>query len=178
MLTVWALSTDNIKNRSREELSILYHIYIKTANDKSILRMLKDNDVKINIIGNLNLLPKNVKSALYSLQDKTKYYKEFTINLLIGYGGRSDLLHAAQSMSGSRGQISEQAFQKHLITSKVPDVDLVIRTSGEMRLSSLLPWQSAYSELYFAKKYWPDFNREDLISAIDEFSERERRFGK
>ncbi|MEM0149273.1 MAG: polyprenyl diphosphate synthase [Candidatus Micrarchaeaceae archaeon] len=178
MLTVWALSTENIKNRSKDELSILYRIYVHAAQDKSILKMLKDNKARINIIGNTTLLPANVKNALYELQRKTHNYKEFTINLLIGYGGRDDLMHALKSASRSNEAPSTATFSKYLLTSKIPDVDLVIRTSGEMRLSGFLPWQAGYSELYFAKKYWPDFDRNDLVSAVRDFSERERRFGK
>ncbi|MGC8651689.1 MAG: polyprenyl diphosphate synthase [Candidatus Micrarchaeia archaeon] len=178
MLTVWALSVENIHNRSKRELSILYNIYVKAANDKDILKMLKENDTRINVIGNLSLIPANVKMALASLQQKTRTYKTFTINLLIGYGGRDDLVHALKGYATSKEPPSEEALVKHLITSKVPDVDLVIRTSGEMRLSGLLPWQTGYSELYFAKKYWPDFDRNDLVSAIKDFGERERRFGK
>ncbi|MGC8586336.1 MAG: polyprenyl diphosphate synthase [Candidatus Micrarchaeia archaeon] len=177
-LTVWALSTDNIKHRSKEELSVLYSIYIKATKDKSILKMLKDNKAKINIIGNLRLLPKNVRKALLGLQEKTRYYKGFTINLLIGYGGREDLLHAFKALAKSKSTISDETIPNHLLTSKVKDVDLVIRTSGEMRLSGFLPWQAGYSELYFAKKYWPDFNKEDLVEAVEDFSNRERRFGK
>jgi undecaprenyl diphosphate synthase len=178
VLTVWALSTENVRNRDNRELGVLYKIYIKAAKDKSILKMLKDNDTRINIIGDLALIPASVRKALYSLQNKTKSFRSFTINLLIGYGGRDDLLHALGGVPRHGKRLGEDAIAKHLITSKVPDVDLVIRTSGEMRLSGLLPWQTCYSELYFAKKYWPDFGRSDLQSAVSEYGKRERRFGK
>ncbi|MGC8669913.1 MAG: polyprenyl diphosphate synthase [Candidatus Micrarchaeia archaeon] len=177
VLTVWALSTENLKNRSKSELNILFKIYIKAAKSVEILKMLRENNAKVNVIGNLNLLPAEVRKALHSLERKTKNYSEFTINLLIGYGGREDLIYALRHSKKSQ-TASDETFKSYLITSKVPDVDLIIRTSGEKRLSGFLPWQASYSELYFAKKYWPDFNKDDLRKAITNYSKRERRFGK
>lgn len=183
-LTVWALSTDNIKNRTKTELSILYGIYVRFAEDPKNLEKLLRNNVRIKIIGNLHLLPKRVKDALKGLESKTAACRDLTINLLVGYGGRDDILHAVrkvygQMASGKSGKvITEEMLNNGMITSSIPDVDLIIRTSWEMRLSGFLPWQSDYSELYFAKKYWPDFGREDLRKALREFSERQRRYGR
>jgi undecaprenyl diphosphate synthase len=182
-LTVWALSTENIKNRSKTEIGILYQLYVNAAKDPQILKTLKDNGARIKIIGNSTLLPKKVKDALQSLEIKTQNYKDFTINLLIGYGGRDDIIYAvkkmySEAMKGKITEVNEELINESMRTSSLPDVDFIIRTSGEMRLSGFLPWQSDYSELYFAEKYWPDFNKKDLEKALKVFSERQRRFGK
>jgi undecaprenyl diphosphate synthase len=183
-LTVWALSTENIRNRSKGELGVLYNLYVRTARDPEILEKLMRNGTRVNIIGNMRLLPANVSKALRYLESKTKEYGDITINLLIGYGGREDLMcafrGACYSADGrqSHGAQSGDAFKQRMMSASIPDVDLVIRTSGEMRLSGFLPWQTDYSELYFAKKYWPDFERRDLAKALDAFAQRQRRFGK
>ena len=182
-LTVWALSTENVKSRSKAELAALYAIYVRTATDPEILKTLKDNGAKVNIIGNMSALPVKVTRALRHLESVTKAYKDFTINLLIGYGGRDDLLYAFRKLyssvvSSGATSVNEDFIRQHIRTASVPDVDLIIRTSGEMRLSGFLPLQSSYSELYFAKKYWPDFEREDLVKALNVFAKRKRRFGK
>ncbi len=175
-LTVWALSTENVKNRSRAELAILFNLYYKAAKDPEMLAMLIKNKARIKIIGNLAIIPKNVRGALISLERKTSAYTEFTINLLIGYGGREDIVYGLRQQS--KKKVSESTFAKSIRTSSIPDVDLIIRTSGEHRLSGLLPWQTNYSELYFARKHWPEFNKTDLKRALIAFSERERRFGR
>lgn len=182
-LTVWALSTENIRNRSRKELAALYNLYVRTANDPEILEKLRDNGARVLVIGNLGILPAKVIKALRYIENRTKAYKELTINLLIGYGGRDDLLYAfrrlCNSVVNNRGvSVDENFVRQHIRTASVPDVDLIIRTSGEMRLSGFLPWQSDYSELYFVKKYWPDFEKKDLVKALRVFAQRQRRFGK
>jgi undecaprenyl diphosphate synthase len=180
-LTVWALSTENIKSRSKVELGALYRLYVRTATDPKILEELRSNGAKVKVIGNLNMLPTKVAKALRYLEKKTAAYKDFTINLLVGYGGRDDLLYAFRGLNGTTSNMAsmnEEYVRQHIRTASVPDVDLIIRTSGEMRLSGFLPWQSDYSELYFAKKYWPDFERKDLVKALRVFAQRQRRFGK
>jgi undecaprenyl diphosphate synthase len=182
-LTVWALSTENMTGRSNVEISTLYSLYVKAARDPKILDILQTNNARIRVIGNLSGLPKRVKEAFSYLESKTKMYKDFTINLLVGYGGRDDLIYAlrrisAESVHHPHMKIDEQTLRSNMRTSSVPDVDLIIRTSGEMRLSGFLPWQSDYSELYFSRKYWPDFQKSDLERALRVFSQRKRRFGK
>ncbi len=180
-ISVWALSTENATMRSGKELGLLYRLYAKAARDRLILKKLKDNQAHIRVIGNMSLLPKKLKEALRELEAKTRMYKELTINLLVGYGGKEDIAQAVRSICAdgmARKNISSKMIESKLMTSNLPDVDLIIRTSGEQRLSGLLPWQSNYSELYFARKYWPDFGREDLKRAIDTFYKRKRRFGK
>ena len=183
-LTVWALSTENIKNRKKNELDALYKLYIKTTKDKRALGIIRDNKVKIRVIGNMNLLPDKVRRALKGLERDTRNNRGFKINLLIGYGGRDDIIYAfkkfyAHAMKiGRRIAVNEDVLRSSLRTYAVPDPDLVIRTSGEMRLSGFLPWQTAYSELYFAEKYWPEFQIDDLKKALTEFQKRKRRYGK
>jgi undecaprenyl diphosphate synthase len=171
-LTVWALSTENIRNRSRIELNTLLGLYMRAAKDPKLLALLLRNRARVRFVGNMQLIPANLRRELTKLEAKTRACRELTINLLIGYGGRDDLLYAV----GRTGSAKE--FEKRIMTSSIPDVDLVIRTSGEHRLSGFLPWQTDYSEIYFSRKFWPDFQRRDLKRAIDSYSERERRFGK
>lgn len=180
-LTVWALSTENLKNRSEQELSVLFKLYMTAATDKKLLEGLKKNKVHINVIGDLRSLPKKLKDALEELEKQTRVYEAFTVNLLINYGGREDFIHSMKELQKDKlsgSQINEDTVQQHLRTASLPDLDLVVRTSGEMRLSGFLPWQSAYSELYFTEKYWPDFNKKDFYKAVDTFSRRKRRFGR
>jgi undecaprenyl diphosphate synthase len=182
-LTVWALSLDNIEQRKSMELNILYDLYIKASKDKKLLDKLEECGAKVNVIGKTEVLPKKVREALESVERRTREYKDFTINLLVAYGGRADLIEAlkkaAVATKGSYvANITEENVKNNLMTASIPDADLIIRTSGEKRLSGFLPWQSNYSELYFSKKYWPDFGRTDLKRALVEFSDRHRRFGK
>lgn len=177
-ITVWALSTDNIRKRSAMELGALYGLYVKAANDPEIMADLKKNGARIRVIGNLDMLPAKVKKALVALEARTRAYRNFTINMLIGYGGREDIMYAFSSAKAQGKKVTEDYIGSHIRTADIPTVDLIIRTSGEMRLSGFLPWQSNYSELYFAKKYWPDFGKQDLEKAVRSFSERGRRFGR
>jgi undecaprenyl diphosphate synthase len=180
-ISVWALSVDNIKNRNKIELNTLYGLYIKASNDPDILKKLKNNEARIRIIGNLNLLPKKLREALKRLEARTKAYGKFSINILVGYGGREDIIHAVRKIAADKKnklKLNYETIKKNLVTAILPDADLIIRTSGEMRLSGFLPLQGSYSELYFSKKYWPSFTKEDLTKAIATFSKRNRRFGK
>ncbi|MEM0107135.1 MAG: polyprenyl diphosphate synthase [Candidatus Micrarchaeaceae archaeon] len=179
VITVWALSLDNIKMRSKIELKMLYNLYEKTARSSKIIKILKDNKAKVKVIGHLELLPSSLKAALLNLEKATVKYNSLKINLLIGYGGKDDFLYAFKNLLKLKSEkIYYKDIENNLLSSEVPDIDLIIRTSGELRLSGFLPWQSEYSELYFSNKYWPEFDRQELIAAIDSFSKRERRFGK
>lgn len=178
VISVWALSTENIKSRSRTELSTLYRIYAKAATDPTILKMLKDNDARIKVVGNMSMLPKKLRSSLKSLENKTKDYKDMSINILVGYGGREDIMYAIRRIKNSKQALNYRTIKENLRSALLPDVDMIIRTSGEMRLSGFLPWQGSYSELYFSEKYWPSFEKRDLHKAIASFSSRNRRFGR
>jgi undecaprenyl diphosphate synthase len=182
-ISVWALSTENIKNRSKKELNTLYTLYTKASKDPNILKLLKENRARIKIIGNKSILPKNLIEALMLLENKTKHYKDLTINILVGYGGKDDIMHAIKKVvrkkiRGEITRINYDIIKENLRTAILPDADLIIRTSGEMRTSGFLPWQSTYSEFYFSEKYWPNFEKEDLRKAVETFSKRNRRFGK
>lgn len=178
-ISVWALSTENIRNRSRIELNTLYRLYTKAARDPEILDKLRENDARVRVVGNMDMLPKSLRSALRTLERRTSRYKDFSINLLVGYGGREDLMYAIRRLARRGVKAFDYAVLKeNLRSSLLPDVDMIIRTSGEMRLSGFLPWQGGYSELYFSSKYWPCFDRRELRKALASYSGRERRFGR
>ncbi len=179
-VTVWALSSENL-SRPKEEVQTLFSIYKKVANDKKILARLHKNQTRVRIIANKSLVPKDLILSLSKMEKETSRYKDRVINMLLGYGGRDDILYAAKKAAAGvrrKGAQFEQLFEKSLISCSVPNIDLIIRTSGEQRLSGFIPWQSAYSELYFSKKLWPDFTKDDLRLAIDDYGKRQRRFGK
>ena len=180
-ITIWALSSDNL-SRPKEEVNALFSIYKKVAKDRKIIDMLHRNQTRISVISDKRILPSDLASSLHRLETETSIYKERVINLLMGYGGREDILHAAKkaaaSVAAGKRVRFEEVFQRSLLSNNIPNLDLVIRTSGEMRLSGFMPWQSGYSELYFSNKLWPDFTRSDLEAALLDYSSRDRRFGK
>ncbi len=180
-VTVWILSKENL-SRSKEEVGILFKIYRKLANDKNLIAQLHKNQTRLQIVGDINVLPSDIVKSLRKLEAQTEGYQRRILNLLVGYGGRDDILHAAKKaamefMNKSTAKF-EDLFQRSLISCGIADIDLIIRTSGEQRLSGFMPWQSNYSELYFSKKLWPDFTKNDLKRALSEYSRRQRRFGK
>ena len=179
-IAVWAFSTENF-SRSRNEVNVLFKIYNRVARDKEILRKLHENRTRLKVIGNLGMLPKHLIEGLGRLEEETSIYKERVINMLMGYGGQDDILHAARALAQQHAdpsEISKESFGRYLISSSMPDIDFIIRTSGEHRLSGLMPWQTSYSELYFSRKLWPEFTRNDLRRALLDYNERQRRFGR
>ncbi len=180
-VTVWAFSSDNV-SRPSEEVNALFSIYKKVANDDDIRNMLHRNKTKLSIIGERRLLPKDLLKSLHKLETETSMYKDRVINMLMGYGGREDLLYAAKrtarAIAKNKRIKFEQYFRDSLLSNSIPNLDLIIRTSGEMRLSGFMPWQANHSELYFSDKLWPDFAKSDLDSALKDYSSRNRRFGK
>lgn len=181
-LTLYAFSTENW-NRSSIEVDALMALLTNAL--KKELKTLTDNDIRLNAIGDLKRLPKSQYDALMSAIDKTKDNKRMTLTLCLSYSGRWELTQAVKDIAakvkeGSLNpeQIDEALISNSLATANMPDPDLLIRTSGEERISNYLLWQIAYSELYFTKKYWPDFGKEDLYEAIIDYQSRERRFGK
>lgn len=182
-ITVWGLSADNVKKRTSLEMRVLFSLYTKAARDKKFIKMLNDNRIRFKVIGDMKDLPVKLKSALNHIENETRKYTDFTINLLINYGGREDLIYSVKEIRrdlerGSISKVGEDDVRSRLLTASVPDVDLIVRTSGEMRLSGLLPWQTTYSELYFARKYWPEFEKKDFERALRLYSGRQRRYGK
>lgn len=180
-ISVWALSTENILNRSKIELGTLFKLYSKAAKDPKILELLNKNNANIHIVGNTRMLPKYLRDALKELERKCKKNDGLAINILVGYGGKEDIMYAIKEIVKKHitsTKLTYDMITNNLRTSTLPDIDLIIRTSGEMRLSGLLPWQACYSELYFSEKYWPSFEQKDLEKAIKSYSARSRRFGK
>lgn len=181
-LTLYAFSTENW-NRPKLEVDILMNLLIKSL--KSELKTLQENEIKLNSIGNLALLPKSAQKELLEVINKTKDNKRMTLTLALSYGAREELVSAIKTISDkvknniiSSESIDETIINQHLYTHNLPDVDLLIRTSGEHRISNFLLWQIAYSELYFTDVLWPDFTEENLYEAIISYQKRERRFGK
>ena len=179
-IAVWALSTENL-SRNKRETETLFRIYKKAATDRSILAKLHRNKTRLRVVGNKKLLPKDLRSALEKLESETRRHKEHVINMMIGYGGHDDIIHAvkgALERVKDATLMSDELFQSYLLSKAIPQIDFVIRTSGEQRLSGLMPWQTGYSELYFSKKLWPDFTKKDLHMALLDYSRRQRRFGR
>ncbi|MDE1855177.1 MAG: di-trans,poly-cis-decaprenylcistransferase [Candidatus Micrarchaeota archaeon] len=180
-ITVWAFSTENFR-RPGPERDALFGLYKKVAADKKMLSRLHETETRFNVVGDITMLPKDLARALKKVEVETGAYKDRVINMLVAYGGKDDILHAARLLVRNavrRGvsNVNETLFRSYMISRTVPDIDLVIRTSGEERLSGFMPWQSGYSELYFSKKLWPDFTRRDLELALVEYERRRRRFG-
>jgi len=181
ILTLYVFSSENWR-RPKGEIDALMRLlarYLKTESKKLI-----DKDIKLLTIGDTSALPKLVKTRLDELIKKTSKNNALTLVLAINYGSRNEILRAVKRIASQvklgkmkTGDINEEAFSKFLYTSKLSDPDLLIRTSGEFRLSNFLLWQSSYAEIYISNKLWPDFNEDDLKKAIEEYKNRERRFG-
>jgi len=181
-LTLYAFSLENWKRPASEVngLMKLLEIYLRQEIDE-----LHRNNVRLKTIGKFNSLPKVVQKLLKNSIEKTKNNSGLTLTLALSYSGRWDILRAVQmiGLDIRRGKISpedinEELFSSYLLTNDLPDADLLIRTSGEMRLSNFLLWEMAYGEIYITNNYWPEFRRIDFYNAIRDFIHRERRFGK
>jgi len=152
---------------------------------KKELKTLQKNNIKLNTIGNLKHLPKKAQKELAEVIEKTKNNKRLTLTLALSYGSREEIVNVIKNISKKvvnnqlkHEEINEKIINNHLYTFSLPDVDLMIRTSGEKRISNFLLWQIAYAELYFTNTLWPDFRKENLIKALLDYQNRERRFGK
>ncbi|WMI69433.1 isoprenyl transferase [Mangrovimonas sp. YM274] len=181
-LTLYAFSTENW-NRPKLEVQTLMKLLVKSL--KKEIKTLQDNNIRLNAIGNLNDLPGNAHSELLEVMERTKENSRMTLTLALSYGAREELVSVVKKIADnvknniiSPETIDESIINKHLYTQNLPDVDLLIRTSGEQRISNFLLWQIAYAELYFTDILWPDFRKEDLYDALINYQNRERRFGK
>ena len=185
VLTVYAFSTENW---SRPEKEVKFIMNLPVEFYERYVPELHKNNVKIQMIGDVARLPKATYDALVKAEELTKLNTGLILNFALNYGGRAELTQAIRNIAQevldakfNPGDISEEMIGDYLQTRTLPrilrDPDLIIRTSGELRLSNFLPWQSAYSELYFTKTLWPDFNEKSLKEAIEEYSKRQRRFG-
>ena len=181
-LTLYAFSTENW-NRPKLEVELLMTLLISSL--KKELKNLQKNDIRLLAIGNINELPRKVLKELSEVIEKTKSNKQLTLTLALSYGSRQEIIKTIKEISLkvknnliSPENIDESVINKHLYTQILPDVDLLIRTSGEQRVSNFLLWQIAYAEMYFTDTLWPDFDKEKLFEAILNYQNRERRFGK
>lgn len=180
ILTLFAFSTENW-NRPKTEVNHLMKL-LGEALAKENLKEARRKGVKIQVIGQRNRLPKFLQKIIEKAENLTKNNKEGVLNIALSYGGRAEIVDAIRKMMKGNPKppkrINEKLVEKYLWTANLPDPDLIIRTAGEQRLSNFLLWQTAYSELYFLKKYWPDFTEKDLDKALKAYANRQRKFGK
>lgn len=181
-LTLYAFSTENW-NRPQEEVIALMQLLVHTINAET--KTLNKNSIRLQAIGDLKSLPADCYNELQEAIENTKNNTRMTLVLALSYSSRWEIMNAIKEIAEevenkklSAAAITEDTLKAHLCTSTIPDPELMIRTSGEHRISNFLLWQLAYSELYFTEKLWPDFGKEDLFEAILDYQNRERRFGK
>jgi tritrans,polycis-undecaprenyl-diphosphate synthase [geranylgeranyl-diphosphate specific] len=184
VLTVYAFSTENVA-RETDEVNVLMRMFSQSfkrlADDERVHR----HRIRVRVLGQKDILPEDVREAIDYAELKTKDYDSYFFNIAVGYGGRQELLHAVKRVAEEvqKGameveDINEETFYKFLYTSDLPDPDLILRTSGEERISNFLLWQLAYSELYFSDVYWPGFRKVDFLRAVRSYQQRRRRFGE
>ena len=181
-LTLYTLSLENF---SRPQLELKSLMALLSSTIKSEISKMKENNIKFNVIGFRDKLPQKINDQLDFAISETKNNDGLKLNLALAYGARSELIHAISLLIDQLkndnlkiDDINEEIISQNLFTKNIPDPDLLIRTGGENRLSNFLLWQSAYTELYFSNKFWPDFDEEDLYKALYDYQKRERRFGQ
>ena len=184
-VTLYAFSLENF-DRPKEEFDYLMNLFAKEFNNlmkDENRKKLADDGLKINFIGRIWMFPENVQKAMTDLMKMTAKNSNYTVNFAMAYGGRGEVIDATKKIAAlvkegklDVDKINEETFAKQLYTESEPD--LVIRTSGEQRTSGFMIWQASYAELYFCPKFWPEFEKEDLVAAIESYKSRERRFGK
>ncbi len=181
-LTLFTFSTENW-SRPKDEVSTLMRLLLKSIKERC--NELMDNDIRLTTIGNVGSLPKEVQKEIYDAMERTKNNKKMVLNLALSYSGRWEILEAVKGIASQAVEgklnlddINEKFISEHLTTKNFPDPDLLIRTSGEFRVSNFLLWQIAYTEFYITDVYWPEFKRKNLYEAIKSYQQRERRFGK
>ncbi|MEM9896877.1 MAG: isoprenyl transferase, partial [Bacteroidota bacterium] len=175
-LTLYAFSTENWE-RPKVEVDGLMSLLVGTIKDE--IETLQENNIKLASIGNIDQLPRNAQESLRKAKEETRSNTGMELILALNYSGRWDILSAVnQLLEEKTDSVNADEFEKHLSTADYPDPELLIRTSGEMRISNFLLWQLAYSELFFCNALWPDFRKKDLHEAIAAYQRRERRFGK
>jgi undecaprenyl diphosphate synthase len=173
-ITFWALSTENLKERTKKELNFLFNLI--SASEKSTKEF--ENDGRFVCIGDLSGLPKSCQVVLHKLEQRTKNNTKITVVMAFNYGGRDEIIRAVHRAVKDKKSLTEKNFSEYLDTKDIPDPELLIRTGDRFRLSGFMPWQTVYSELYFTKTLWPDFNEKELDKAIKFFNQTPRNFGK
>jgi short-chain Z-isoprenyl diphosphate synthase len=187
-VTLWGFSSDN-RNRSPEEVAHLHELFAAQAREFLSDERLQRHEVRVRVIGDIEDFPAPAKEALRELERSTEHFDRLHLNVALGYGGREEIVSAVRrhlaAEAATGADLAEVACSldandigRHLDTAGTPDPDFVIRTSGEVRLSGFLLWQSAYSEFYFCDAFWPEFRKIDFLRAIRSFQDRERRFGR
>ncbi len=186
IITIWVLSTDNTQ-RDEDEVAALVKVIEEKINDLSKNPIIKKNGIQIKALGNLDILPDELKEAIRKSEMSTKDHTNHILNIAVGYGGREEIVDAVKrvirekkacSLEELADNICADDITNHLYTYGIPDPDLIIRTSGEIRMSGFLLWQSAYSEFYFCDAFWPVFRKIDFLRAIRSYQQRNRRFGR
>lgn len=184
VLTVYAFSTENFK-RSEKEVKTLMALLKQELNMAKEDSRIHKNKVRIRILGRLDSLPEDIQQSAQSIMELTQSYRTYHLNIALAYGGREEIIQAIQRMGSDikKGKlkvkdISQNTVSSYLYTSGLPDPDLILRTSGEERISNFLLWQLAYSELYFCDVYWPALQKRDFLLAIRTYQQRKRRYGK
>jgi tritrans,polycis-undecaprenyl-diphosphate synthase [geranylgeranyl-diphosphate specific] len=184
-LTVYALSTENINARGSEELESLYDLYEIGLNEIAEDPLIHSKNVKVQAVGRIDELPEKVKKAIKNAEERTSSYSDYIFTVCLAYGGREEIVDAVKDVAKDyadgkieMNMINSEEISNRLYSAEIPDPDLVIRTSGEERISNFLLWQIAYSELYFTDVHWPSFSRNDLYEAIESYQYRRRKYGK
>lgn len=172
--TIYALSSENL-NRGKDQLKILFGLYKKHLAELIDSERIHKNEVRVRIVGSLDKIKGGLKSAIDRLHAATADYTKYTLNIALAYGGRAEMVAAAQAAAAA-GKITEENFSKYLYVKEEPD--LLIRTSGMQRLSNFLPWQTAYTELYFCESLWPEFSHADFDGALNFYYQAKRNFGR
>lgn len=180
-LTVYAFSTENWK-RSREEVEGLMKLFRNYL--KKCIKISQKNKMKVKVIGDITAFDEDIQQKIRELEEFSKDYTELHFQIALNYGSRDEILRGVRRMMQDAldgrinpDEIDEQKFSEYLDTAGVPDPDLMIRTSGELRLSNYLLWQMAYTEFYFTDVAWPDFDKKELLKAIEKYNQRDRRYG-
>ena len=181
-LTLFAFSSEN-NHRSKVETNYIFNLFLEYLINE--FKTLQEKNVKFKVVGNINIFPKKLAQKILYTQEKLVHNTGLSLNIAAGYGGRWDIVQSTKLIAKKVidnelkiEQIDEELFNSHLTTDNNGDVDLLIRTGGEYRISNFLLWDLAYSELYFSDKFWPDFGENELTEAINFFNGRTRRFGK
>jgi len=177
-LTLYVFSMQNF-NRPKEEFDYLMELFKKSFEKFSVDKRIKENGIRVNILGRYELFPKDLVTMLKNIIKKTKNNNKFILNFAMAYGGREEIIDAVKNIitkNLKQEDLTEEIISQNLYSKSEPDI--IIRTGGEKRTSNFLPWQAAYSEWFFIDKTWPEFEKEDLIRILEEYKQRERRFGR
>lgn len=184
ILTVYAFSTENV-GRDKGEVETLMGMFVKSFRTLGDDERVHKHGIRVRVLGQRDMLPVDVQEAIAYAEEKTKGYDAYSFNIAVGYGGREEIVHAIKRLASAVKSgdvrvedIDQDVVAEYLYTSELPDPDLILRTSGEERISNFLLWQLAYSELYFSDVYWPGFRKIDFLRAVRSYQQRVRRYGR